>query len=400
LILERKKIDNPRVDWYLLDIIRAERRYRMLEVALKLVVQVEKVGKLLGRNFEITKHGLEQAVDSVIADDVKRYGLNLRKLNTDLVDWNALIDRAASRHPPFEAGGKTEKGFRDAVALETFAQLVEDISKSKGDQRIVLITKDGRLREAVEERMQGIDKVSVVDDIETMRSMLNAYAAEIGAHALEAILEKAQLLFYGNNDSESLFYKWKIEQGIRAKYGSFSEETPAPKWTPGFVSVVLVSVGPTTFVEKKQQQVTFATYLDFRVMITSFNFWDTPNSSPALGGPVPSFREYSPEPFRSSTALYPSGGITRGDDTRNVTTGTGLLPYSSGLPWVGFGTGSIEPSSSYPAGTRAPPPEVSRRERGVRIEVKWRAIVTDNGELRDCELIEFGPYSVQWSRDW
>jgi hypothetical protein len=76
----------------------------MFKVAQKLLTEVDRIGKLLDRDFRITKTGLQQAIDAVIAAEITRHKLNVRSLDTRLVDWPALIDRSISRAPPFEEG--------------------------------------------------------------------------------------------------------------------------------------------------------------------------------------------------------------------------------------------------------------------------------------------------------
>jgi hypothetical protein len=209
---------HPRITWYLPDIFRNERAHQMALAASKLLVQVDKVSKLLDRDFGITRTGLEQAIDGVIAREIEQLRLVLLKLDTSAVDWDALINRATRRDPPFEEGPR-EKGFRDSLILETFDQLVKRISASKSYQRVVLITKDGAMKEAFDRRMAGRDNVLRVDDIESLKSILNAYASDMAEDTLHALLKRAQAAFVSIDGTEGLFYKWTIERIIRQDHG-------------------------------------------------------------------------------------------------------------------------------------------------------------------------------------
>jgi hypothetical protein len=425
-ILERNKIDNPSVTWHLIDVVKAERRYQMLQVALRLLTQVEKVGKLLGKDFGITNRSLEHGVDMVIFQEVKRHNLRIRKLDVELVDWPALIERSTSRDPPFEAG-KTEKGFRDSIILETFAQLVDEVSSAKA-QRFVLMTNDGRLKDAAATRMKGKDYVSTVDDVQTLKSMLNAFASHVGGHELKELLEKAQRLFYREDDKEALFYKWNVEQVIKKDHESILLEPPP--WTPAgtFVSARLSSVGPTTFIEKTDQRLTFATYLDFETLAA------IPTS---IAPPV-----YSADPYRSTNALYP--GIFTGSFSPSTDTATGIGSLHPMLGTTIGGSGTLYPSGSgptpsagifyaggstsalgagilYPSGgasalglnplypntatafvnTGSAYPAAGMTnfiyQSGLKVfEVKWCAALDEAGELKDPDLREIRLLSTDW----
>jgi hypothetical protein len=414
-ILEMNEIPSPTVSWHLLDIVRAERHYQMLQVALKLVVHANKVGKLLGKDFGITKNGLEQGIDSVIAEQVRRHNLTISPLDATLVDWAALIKRSTSRDAPFDEG-KVEKSFRDSIVLETFIQLVEHVSRSKA-RRFVLMTNDRRLKEAVIERMQGRDDVSTVDDVPTLKSMLNAYASHIDRLELEELLQKAHQLFYREDDGESLFYKWNIEQNIKDHLSALLLQPP-PGWAvTAYVTAIVSSVGPTTFVKKIDRQITFATYLDFFVFA-------------AL--PLSSGQSYGAEPYRSTAnttypglitgSLYPgatgpigaSGSLYPGTGTSAIGA-TGLLGASGFIPGSGAtitsdgrlfpsaGTSAVGTSSLYPGlgtlniGATGPTPRfVYQRGRKV-FEIQWEAkLATD--QLRDPRQVKTGLLSSEWQQ--
>jgi hypothetical protein len=64
-IREINDAKKPRVKWYLLDVVRLERQHQMMEIAVGLSASATKVGRLLDRDFGITKEGLLRAVDAV-----------------------------------------------------------------------------------------------------------------------------------------------------------------------------------------------------------------------------------------------------------------------------------------------------------------------------------------------
>lgn len=425
LILERIKIGVPRISWHLLDIVRAERHYQMMLVAQKLEMQANRVGKLLGKDFGITKRGLEKGIDSVIDQEVKRHSLEVRHLDVSSVDWVSLIKQSTTRTPPFEEG-KSEKGFRDAMVLETFAQLVADKSDSKA-QTFVLLTNDKRLKDALTERMRGKENVSAVDDVPTLLSMLNAFASHISEQELEGLLERAHQLFYCEGDNDSLFYKWELEKNIRLHAGVPLLQPPPGRGVDTHVTASLSSVGPTTFVARKGQQMTFATYIEFFVIAVT-----------GIGGALPTF---GAEPFRSSANTtysnlltggpYPGAtgyhGPTGATGPIGATGATGAFypgfsgygatsPFATGLsgtssatelfsggdsiysnigPSALGSTGSLYPGANLLVGATGASSEYHSQRGRKRFEIRWQVTLAGE-ELTDPRQVKTALYSAEW----
>src|SRR5664279_2320903 len=113
----------------------------MIQEALRLLPSVEKLERLLGHNLNITKDILETRIREAIDREVEQYRIVIQNLSSGDVDWTRLVLDAAYRRPPFQHGEK-EKGFRDAVILETFIQLVTDAPSSPTTARVVLVSSD------------------------------------------------------------------------------------------------------------------------------------------------------------------------------------------------------------------------------------------------------------------
>jgi hypothetical protein len=386
LIVERSKIRRPQVSWYLLDIVRRERRYQMLQVALKLVPSAERVSNLLGENLGISQERLERGVDAAIQKQITEHALKTRDLDTNSVDWHSLIHKATNREPPFKKG-EHEKGFRDAIVLETFDQLVREFSSPSN--YFVLVSDDGLLTKAFEERMQSRNDVKIIEDFQTLESMLNAYTSDVDADQLKQILETAQRLFYNKANNEGLFFKWKIEAAIREQPALF--QVPVEMVTGAFPQVQssVSLVGPTTFVERDGQTYTLATHVDFAVLAKITVFGASPVLYPGVMA--------TPEPFRSSTTTLsdvnfsnlPPGrspmGVT-GALSENFIQGIVTLPSASALD-VSTGAlyaGGFDPYFTYRRGRK-------------RFEVKWSAIVHETDKLTDPQLLKVEFQSEDWS---
>jgi hypothetical protein len=315
------------------------------------------------------------------------------KLDTGAVDWASLIDRSTTRSPPFEEGPK-EKGFRDSIVLETFDQLVTQMSVTKGYPRIVLITNDGRLKEAFDKRMSGKSNVLRVDDIEGLKSILNAYVSDIPEKDLKALLQRAQLAFISRDATEGLFHEWAIERAIRQDHSSELLGLPQDA-NPSSITTDLLSVGPTAFVSKTNDEITFTTYVEFLVTVWA-------NASYVQTGTAPSTNVglYISNPIypAGSSSIFPGSLYSGAHSFTNSTLSTSNSTITPGTGFVIVNTPVIP---SIAGGTLVNPGAGSTLSytpimRGRKVfEVKWRASAKGDAELVNPALIEVKFHSAQ-----
>lgn len=123
LIEQHRALPDLTIHWIIPEIVRQERQFQMLQAALQFLPAIEKIERLLGHNLNITRDILEMRVREAIDRQIDQYGITIQSLNPSNVDWKRLIDDASYRRPPFEPGDK-EKGFKDAIIIETFVQIV------------------------------------------------------------------------------------------------------------------------------------------------------------------------------------------------------------------------------------------------------------------------------------
>src|SRR5262249_14790224 len=154
---------------------------------------ISRAALLLPSASEFGKDKLIARVEEVIQAQIKEQEIEVVDLEVTAVDWTSLIKRAVLRHPPFEAGDK-EKGFRDAIVLETFAQLHQKLRLSGPDKQ-VLLSNDSLLAEATHERMVGIDNVLLVKTWKELETLVSAAAASLQQSAAEKLVERAGLRF-------------------------------------------------------------------------------------------------------------------------------------------------------------------------------------------------------------
>lgn len=225
LIVEAKYPDLD-IRWYIPEIVRHERQYQMQTEALKLRSSINRIERLLGHNLALTDSALLDHVRTKIDEKEKELGLEEIKLDHNAIDWPKLIHAAAYRNAPFEAGEK-EKGFRDSLVAESFLQLLASSPKTPSICRVVLITSDTLLTQAVTERIIDSPNASVLANIEQLKGLINTIVSNVGEDFIAQIKPKAHKLFFlSSQEKEAIFYREKIKDQINEKFKAELEVKP------------------------------------------------------------------------------------------------------------------------------------------------------------------------------
>lgn len=260
-ILSNSSHSDLNLKWFMPDVVIMERRYRMIERAKSLLPALEKIERLLGHNLGITANTLEDGVGRAVDSQLGELGIQKLGIRNSDVDWCRLIQDAAMRRPPFEAGEK-EKGFRDALILEAFCQLHGESPKSPAVCRVILVTNDALLADAARIRLAASQNFQIVAGLEELRSLVNTLASEVDEEFVNDLRNKAAKLFFESGAQETLWYKDRIGERIRGTYGEKLKELPpgAQYSRPG-----KIRLSPTRFIKKSGQRVHWATQVTFEL---------------------------------------------------------------------------------------------------------------------------------------
>jgi hypothetical protein len=217
-LIAESKCPDLDILWYLPEVVRHERQYQMQTEALKLRGPIAKIEKLLGHNLALTDKTLLDHVKTKIDEKEKELGLQEIKLNHASIDWASLIQAALYRRPPFQAGEK-EKGFRDALVAESFSQLLAESPKTTKSCRVVLITSDGLLAEAVKGRIAGCANANVLASVEGLRGLINTLVSNVSEDFIEQLEPKAAKFFFVSGESkDTLYFTEKVGERIRETF--------------------------------------------------------------------------------------------------------------------------------------------------------------------------------------
>jgi hypothetical protein len=254
------------ISWYLPSVVKAERKYQMLDRARKLLPSLAKMESLLGHALGISEDVLDGRVDDAIRRQIDAHRLKELTIVPDRVAWDQLINRALLRQPPFDPGDK-EKGFRDALILEALFQLVEGLPRSNNAARIVLLSADKLVQDAARERLKERANVVIVENLDALRTMLNAVASQLTQEVINSVIPRAQKIFFEPNNFDTLYYKAKVWEKITTEFSDIYKKPPEV----GFiVSVERILVGPVTFLNKDRQRLSFSSKITVELEAKKF----------------------------------------------------------------------------------------------------------------------------------
>lgn len=246
------------IAWYLPDIVRHERQYQMQVKAIEFLPSVAKVERLLNHRLNITEEILLERVEKTVTESQRTLGLLGLPVQPERIDWARLTNDAVYRRPPFEAGEK-EKGFRDALVLESYMQLVEDSPKTPQACRVVLVTGDSVLAEAATVRTRERKNTKIVSSLEELKGLINTLVSEVNEEFVAALTPKAARLFFVKGDQNTFYYKESIRKKIAAQFDPELRAVPegAGRRTNGQWFIY-----KPTFVRKDGQRVFWSTRIE------------------------------------------------------------------------------------------------------------------------------------------
>jgi hypothetical protein len=301
-VISDAKYPDLEILWHLPEIVRHERQYQMQAEALKLRPAINRIERLLDHNLALTDQVLLDHVRTKIESKEQELGMQEIKLDHSTVDWPKIIYAAAYRKPPFEVGEK-EKGFRDALVAESFLQLLAVSPKTPSLCRVVLVTSDALLAQAVKERIADSPNASVLANVEELKGLINTIVSNVGEEFIAQIKPKAAKLFFVPEDTETLMYKEKIQQRLREKFKSELETKPQGT---AFRKNGTWSIDWPNFSRKEGRRVYWKSRIEIELEAGTVTIDDRPEKGSPITNLVASIGAQalgSPRPLESSSFL-------------------------------------------------------------------------------------------------
>ena len=326
------------ISWYLPEIVVLERRYQMVKRGRDLLPNVQKLETLLGHNLNITPQIIEDRVDHAIQSGLSRSNITVVTLEYDKVEWARLIQDAASRLPPFDAGEK-ERGFRDAIVVESFLQLVDASPTTPRICRVSLVTGDKLISEAITLRTAGHQNVRILTSPDELKSLINTLVSEVSEDVVARTREQAGKYFFVPKQQNTLYYTQSIGKKILDKFSK--ELSESPSGTDRRENGTWL-IGQPGFIGKKGQRITWGTSIE----VEAKAYKTQPASSPSIplsssqaqgseyaaltGLMAPFFQSKQGEPMNVAM-LTSAMGMYPGPTTEEVLTAEGRSSF--GIIW-------------------------------------------------------------------
>jgi hypothetical protein len=372
-LIKESAFPDLEIQWYLPEVVRHERQYQMQKRALELLPAVTKVERLLGHNLAITEQILVQSVEKVVSQRHEELGLLSLPLSYAHVDWHGVFLDAVYRRPPFKEG-ETEKGFRDRIVVECFLQLVADSPRTPKICRIVLVSGDGLVVRAVEDRTAGLINTNVLSTLEELKGLINTLVSQVDERFLAILKPKAKKLFFVPKDESTLFYKERIREKLQDK---FATELALPPQGATSRTNGTWLIGAPNFVKKTARRIQWTSSIDIEAEASK-----TAHRSPTFAsGPI--------------NHLRPAESYTQLSD----------LMFAQNPGFEALGRMGLLSDLVTPAETSEPPIILTSADSGIkthkgvdRYDVLWSADVTTSKELRRPSIDEVRRLEPTWEQ--
>jgi hypothetical protein len=273
------------------------------------------------------------------------------------INWLKLIEAAIWRCPPFSANEKNpeggEKGFRDALILETASSIAHRLPSSA---RFAFISGDGLLRDTAGAGFPN-ERCKVFESLDDFAAFLNLTEQQLTQEFVSAIQGRATSKFFVHDNSATLWYAAGIYQRFVEEFGKLFVPPSLPTqrvgvlayWTPANNGVL--RIGDARFE---------------RIVGTREFHWSSPiHYARAFGATITPLTSAAPQ--RSLTF-----------DARMSSTGSASLTGLAGLP-------TPNNSTHWPGGEHTA--EFAPHVREVTVRAHWKATVKADGRFHDVELV-------------
>jgi PIN domain len=205
------------INWCIPEVVILERTFQMLSKGKETLPSIAKLEQLLGHRLNITEQILKDRVETCIKNQLTDLKIDKVCLDTSNVNWQKIIEDSTARNPPFENNQK-EKGFRDAVILETFAQIVLGSVTDPKKCRNILISEDSMLVQAANERFSKFSNVKILPTIEKCEELINLITNEVTEETIKSLEDKISLYFYDREKNSGIYFDNNIGNQIENQF--------------------------------------------------------------------------------------------------------------------------------------------------------------------------------------
>jgi hypothetical protein len=250
-----KNRDAHNIKVFVPEVVFGELLFQQTSTAVDLL---SKVNKNIHSLSEICSQKYKHRIaDDRVKKDVERKlrgwfsanGLFLVETPVDAIDWKRIIHDAIWRNPPFEEDKdkKKEKGFRDALILETVLQLNQD----NPEVQIDFVSHDRLLRESSDTRGKGT-RIKSFESLEDLESHLKLLDQQLTEKFVSSITARAREKFFSPSGKQDLYDGEKVRSKIRESFPD-KLSPPTPYSSGGNLSRLLGQSGSSWTSESEER---------------------------------------------------------------------------------------------------------------------------------------------------
>lgn len=155
------------------------------------------------------------------------------------INWGQLHEDAIWRNPPFTFDPKdkdNEKGFRDALILETVCAICED--NIGFGINIVFLCNDHLLRKTTEVRQKNNKALLTFESILDFESYIKLTQESLADKFVKSIQAHARSKFYSPNDKACIYFRDNIRQAINEKFAADLRSPIEPARSAGLLGIM------------------------------------------------------------------------------------------------------------------------------------------------------------------
>ena len=206
-------------------VVRGELLYQQTSSALRALERVnenmDRVSSVADQKYShrISEGRVRRDVESRFDKWITTVGAEVEATPVNSIDWDSLIDAAIWRKPPFSEDPKNlqlEKGFRDALILETLGELCKECGTAKS-------------------KLSSYTRLSCYESLEDFAAYLKLTKEELTSEFVKNIQSRAIEKFYSDGDPSSLFFRENLAERIHTV---FSEEFKPPTLGLGGLGII------------------------------------------------------------------------------------------------------------------------------------------------------------------
>ena len=161
------------------------------------------------------------------------------------IDWGLIVDHAIWRKPPFAfdpKDQKNEKGFRDAVILETVAHACDSAAAGK---LVIFVCNDYLLRTTAEGRLKASKKFLAFESLADFESYVNLTQQQFTNEFVKSIQSHARAKFWAKGDANCIYTKNEIGKRLLSDFATDLEFNDPTKIALSLMAQAIGTAAPT-----------------------------------------------------------------------------------------------------------------------------------------------------------